>query len=144
MDVGCASGYYSLRLDRRGAEVRAIDIHKERIGQTRFAAKIWGVSIKHGVLDLYDLPPKPKYDIVLLLAVLHHVKEQEKAIDIVSNLCKETLFLEGPRHERLVPYLKNYFSDVRVGYPMQGSLEPPFRWPLTKSDRAILICRGRL
>lgn len=157
LDIACNNGVYSLEFARRGAFVRGIDIHKEGHRMAKFVRAVYGLEerIDFVLMDLFDLPEKPQYDIVLMLAVIHHLwskadgtgytpeaykGRQRKALDIASSRCREMLILESPKLEEWVPYLKEKWGDVIVEYPTRGGLDPDDSRPLYVCDRPIVIC----
>lgn len=145
LDVGCNNGFYCLKMAQRGALVTGIDVTKKHLDKARFAVKVYGYDKTEEVLlrekDLFDLYVSSRFDIVLCLAVIHHLPgREEEAIDIVANATKETMILEGPGIQSHIGYVRNYFDKVVETYPFQGSLEAFGQFPLKKSNRGILIC----
>jgi len=109
LDVGCAEGLYSFECERRGAEVVAID-NLERmkrpdekqyawVGNRGFevAKAILGSNVKFINMDVCDIDPSEmgKFDIVLLLGVLYHLKNPMLALEKLSEVTKEQLIIES-------------------------------------------------
>lgn len=87
LDIGCNAGFYSFELARRGAEVVAIDPDPHYLRQARWAADQMGVEDQvhfeeAGVYDLYA--SGSRYDIVLFMGVLYHLRHPLLALDIVA------------------------------------------------------------
>lgn len=72
LDGGCAEGYLSRELARRGASVSGVDICAPLVNAAMDAADEEGLNITYGVANLADLPaPDGRYDVV----VLNHVAQ---------------------------------------------------------------------
>ncbi len=85
LDIGCNAGYYSLELKRRGAErVVGIDNDEGYLAQARFAAEVSGVEIEFRKLSVYDVAALgERFDIVLFLGVLYHLRHPLLALDLL-------------------------------------------------------------
>jgi tRNA (mo5U34)-methyltransferase len=103
LDVGCNAGFYSVELARRGAQVTAIDSNAHYLEQARWAAPQFGVAdkIEFRLQQVYDLAhEKQRYDLVLFLGVLYHLRYPLLGLDIVSRktkhlLCLQTMTMPG-------------------------------------------------
>lgn len=95
LDIGCADGYFSFECARRGATVVAIDQAKDRIKRAEWAAKqlrLDAIEFRHsGVAQIDD--SFGRFDIVLMLAVLYHLRDPLSCLERVATVCGE-LFLE--------------------------------------------------
>jgi tRNA (mo5U34)-methyltransferase len=85
LDVGCNAGFYSIEMKRRGAErVVGIDFDERYLEQARFAAQVKGVEIEFQRLSVYDLAELgERFDIVLFMGVLYHLRHPLLALDII-------------------------------------------------------------
>jgi tRNA (mo5U34)-methyltransferase len=87
LDIGCNAGYYSFQLAARGARVLAIDHDEHYLEQGRWAARLLD---PHGLVEfrrmgVYDLASLPdRFDLVLFLGVLYHLRHPQLALDIVA------------------------------------------------------------
>jgi 2-polyprenyl-3-methyl-5-hydroxy-6-metoxy-1,4-benzoquinol methylase len=95
LDVGCYYGFFLHDAIRRGA-TRAVGIESDpersRIAST--LGRLW-----HGKIDVHeglleDLELAEKFDVVLFLNVLHHVKDPVPVIRKLAGLCRGTLIVE--------------------------------------------------
>lgn len=98
LDIGCNAGFYSLELARRGADVTAYDIDEHYLAQARWAASVYELSHRvhfeqRGVYELSD--STRRWDIVLFLGVLYHLRYPLLGLDIVSRCVKKTLILQS-------------------------------------------------
>ncbi len=85
LDIGCNGGYYSLEMKRRGADrVVAIDSSDGYLAQARFAAEVSGLDIEFRQLSVYDAAVLgEKFDIVLFMGVLYHLRHPLLALDLL-------------------------------------------------------------
>jgi tRNA (mo5U34)-methyltransferase len=89
LDIGAWDGWFSFEMERRGADVVAVDntesdnflwLHRELKSK-----------IDYRILDVYELTPETvgRFDIVLFLGVLYHLKHPLLALERICNLTKE-------------------------------------------------------
>ena len=83
LDIGCASGYYSVAFARAGGYATGVDISKASVRIAQRRAEAEGVADRceflHG--DMRSLPIDDRlYDAVVMVEVLEHVREQEDAV----------------------------------------------------------------
>lgn len=85
LDIGCNGGFYSIEMKRRGADkVVAIDFDEEYLAQARFAAEILRVDIEFRQLSVYEVAELgEKFDLVLFLGVLYHLRHPLLALDLI-------------------------------------------------------------
>jgi tRNA (mo5U34)-methyltransferase len=85
LDIGCNAGFYSLEMKRRGADrVVAIDSDPKYLAQARFAAEVSGLDIEFRQLSVYEVAQlNQKFDIVLFLGVLYHLRHPLLALDLL-------------------------------------------------------------
>ncbi|MGQ9425472.1 TIGR04290 family methyltransferase [Gilvimarinus sp. F26214L] len=103
LDIGCNAGFYSLELARRGADVTGIDSNPHYLKQARWAAEKFGLKnkIEFRQQQVYDLGhSNERYDLVLFLGVLYHLRYPLLALDIVCSrtkhlLCLQTMTMPG-------------------------------------------------
>jgi tRNA (mo5U34)-methyltransferase len=103
LDIGCNAGFYSIELARRGADVVAIDIDEHYLKQARWARGRFGLDHKielrqASVYALHTL--ERRFDVVLFMGVLYHLRHPLLALDIVSRrvggkLVFQTMTLPG-------------------------------------------------
>jgi tRNA (mo5U34)-methyltransferase len=125
LDVGCNAGFYSFALARRGASVVAIDADEHYLRQARWAAEQYGLSgrIAFERLQVYDLGRRAeRFDLVLFLGVLYHLRHPLLALDLLASLVDRLLVLQA----LTVP------GEGAVGVPRDLSIE----------DRAALLEPG--
>ncbi len=88
LELGCGSGWLTLAMARRGADVQGLDIADEAlaVGRARYvevAREVAGrVTYEHADLNRLQLPPD-RYDLVVAHGVLHHLIAIAPLIDQV-------------------------------------------------------------
>lgn len=108
LDIGAWDGFYSFECEKRGAEVLAIDnlnrmkrpneIEYASLGNLGFetARDILGSKVDFMDMDVYDLDPDGvgRFDIVLFLGVLYHLKHPVLALEKIGAVAKDVLYIE--------------------------------------------------
>src|SRR3954465_3965968 len=95
LDIGCNGGFYSIEMKRRGADrVVAIDFDERYLAQARFAAEVCEVDIEFHQLSVYDVAKLgEKFDIVLFMGVLYHLRHPLLAIDLIHEHAARDLLI---------------------------------------------------
>ena len=85
LDIGCNAGFYAIEMKRRGADrVVAIDSDPRYLAQARLAAQVTGVDIEFHEMSVYQLPVlEERFDVVLFMGVLYHLRYPLLALDIL-------------------------------------------------------------
>lgn len=86
LDIGCNGGFYAMEMKRRGAaHVLGIDEDEAYLAQARFAAEVEGLAIEYRHMSVYDVGALGRrFDIVLFMGVLYHLRHPLLALDLVS------------------------------------------------------------
>ena len=95
LDIGCNAGFYSMEMKRRGAaRVVGIDSDDEYLEQARFAANVKDLDIEFRRLSVYDVGALcEKFDVVLFLGVLYHLRHPLLALDLIYEHVADDLLL---------------------------------------------------
>jgi tRNA (mo5U34)-methyltransferase len=95
LDIGCNAGFYAIEMKRRGAaRVLGIDHDMDYLKQARFAAEITSLDIEFGQLSVYDVGVLgERFDVVLFLGVLYHLRHPLLALDLIREHVVEELFV---------------------------------------------------
>jgi len=97
LDIGCSEGFYSYEFETRGAsKILAIDKHPDACRKFRLIHQLRDSQVEFREIDFFDLDRKEigQHDIVLFLAVFHHVRHPLLAIDRLYDLTAEVTFIE--------------------------------------------------
>jgi tRNA (mo5U34)-methyltransferase len=103
LDIGCNAGFYSFQLAARGARVLAIDHDEHYLEQGRWAAALLDPEgrVEFRRMQVYDLADvRERFDLVLFLGVLYHLRHPQLALDLVADrvggrLIFQTLTMPG-------------------------------------------------
>ncbi|MFL6516054.1 MAG: TIGR04290 family methyltransferase [Chthoniobacterales bacterium] len=119
LDIGCNGGFYSIEMKRRGAaRVLGIDFDERYLAQARFAADSLGVDIEFQQLSVYDVHHLgEKFDIVLFMGVLYHLRHPLLALDLIHEHVARDLFIfqSMQRGSEEVPPLKDDYDFWETG-----------------------------
>ncbi len=97
LDVGCNAGFYTFELARRGANVLAVDHDPHYLAQAEWAAHQLGLTAAVDLrqLDVYQIDQiEGRFDLVLFLGVLYHLRYPLLALDLVADRVGRTLVLQ--------------------------------------------------
>jgi tRNA (mo5U34)-methyltransferase len=134
LDVGTWDGFWAFEMERRGAEVVALDIDDERDldypprrrpktfpegprGEGfRIAHEVLGSKVERVNLNIYNATPEEigTFDLVFCGSVLIHVRDQLLALERIAGLCADTFISaeEYDRRAQLVPFpVSRYLAD---------------------------------
>jgi len=126
LDVGTWDGFWAFEMERRGAEVVALDLDDERDldwpprrrpaefpsaprgAGFRLAHEILDSSVERLDLSIYDAKPEEigTFDLVFGGSVLIHLRDQLRAIERIAALCTGT-FVSAEEYDRaagMVPF----------------------------------------
>ena len=95
LDIGAWDGWFSFEMERRGANVVAVDaVQSEKF---LYARELLGSKVEYRISDVYDLHPREfgMFDIVLFLGVLYHVKNPVLALERVCALSRDLVCVES-------------------------------------------------
>jgi tRNA (mo5U34)-methyltransferase len=99
LDVGARDGFFSFELERRGARVVAVDYAPPEITGFAVASSILGSHVEYHTENVYKLDPERhgRFDLVLFLGVIYHLRNPLAALDALRSVCNEgaDLFVES-------------------------------------------------
>jgi len=133
LDVGTWDGFWAFEMERRGAEVVALDIDDERDldypprrrpktfpeeprGKGfRIAHEIYGSKVERVNLNIYDATPEElgTFDLIFCGSVLIHLRDQLLALERIANLCRGT-FISAEEYDRLAQLIPVPMSRYRA------------------------------
>jgi tRNA (mo5U34)-methyltransferase len=124
LDIGPWDGYYTFEMERRGAQVVAID--RVDLNTFRELHRALNSQASYLRLDVYELDPAEigTFDIVLCLGVLYHLKHPllalEKICAVTRHVCIiDTFVIDGEAWQQGVrpplPYVEFYETDELAG-----------------------------
>lgn len=96
LDLGGNSGYFSIQMKLRGAaRCVLVDPYREFLKQAEFAAGQFGVELEMVCEDahVYCLTTEERFDYVLFLGLLYHLKYPGLVLDRAAEMTKERLYM---------------------------------------------------
>ena len=121
MDLGCATGRYSLPLAEEGHRITAVDLVNYHLGILRQKAErqgITNITVKKGdALNLSKFPEN-RYDIILCLGPMYHVFSEEDKVRVLQE-CRRLLKPEGTL---FTAYCMNEFGVILYAF-REGQLK---------------------
>lgn len=95
LDIGAWDGWFSFEMEKRGAQVLAIDSAEHT--QFRVARDLLGSKVDYQIADICRLSSKDigRFDIVLFFGVLYHLKHPLLALETVCDLSTDMAFVES-------------------------------------------------
>jgi tRNA (mo5U34)-methyltransferase len=156
LDVGTFEGFWAFEMERRGAEVTAIDVDRiqdldwpprlrldedGRRGEGfQLAREALGSAVERVGLSIYDAVPERlggTFDLVFCGSVLIHLRDPMLALERMAALCHGQLILaeEYSRRLELLPFLK--------AAEFRGEMPWSVWWrPSTRTWQAMVRCAG--
>jgi tRNA (mo5U34)-methyltransferase len=163
LDVGAQDGFFAFELERRGAEVVALDLdrpeeldwprHLRQVGPERrgggfpladenafaVAAKALDSAVERVPLSVYDATPERlgHFDLVFAGSMHVHLRDPVRALERMADLCRGSLVFADARSRRLdwIPFLNL----------VEFSGESPWMtwWiPTSRATAAMIRCAG--
>jgi tRNA (mo5U34)-methyltransferase len=162
LDLGTRDGFFAFELERRGAEVVAVDYMAMSDSGFAVAAELLGSRVTYLQRNLYELTAAElgTFDIVLFLGLLYHLPDPLGALRVVRNLTRqrmylETLVLDFGREMDELPMMRffagsswagdptNYWGpNVRCVEEMLGETEFAARRVVRLGDRCVFACEA--
>jgi tRNA (mo5U34)-methyltransferase len=121
LDLGARDGYFAFELERRGADVTAVDYAPPESTGFRVASRLLGSRVPYLHENVYNLRAETlgTFDLVLCLGVLYHLPDPIRALRILRSLSRsrmllETLILDDdlPRM-RSIPLMRFFPGDTK-------------------------------
>ena len=109
LDIGCGGGLLSEPMSRLGAEVMGIDASDKNIEIAKFHAKKDNLNIKYLCASPEQLNTSTKFDVILNMEIVEHVKD----VDFFLQSCSKLLRKNGIMFVATInKTLKSYFFAI--------------------------------
>jgi len=97
LDLGARDGFFTFEMERRGADVTAVDYLPDTTTGFRVCADLLGSKAKFVHANIYDLGPDEfgTFDIVLFLGLIYHLPDPLEALHRVRSVSRGRLCLES-------------------------------------------------
>lgn len=118
LDIGCNSGFFSFEMKKRkAARVVGTDIMPHCLAQARFLSHWFDLPIELRQVDAYNVDTLGEFDFIIFIGVLYHLKHPLYALEKVSAICKDTVYLHSLLHgEGNYETLDNYKFEDRKSF----------------------------
>jgi len=136
LDVGCNAGFYTFELAKRGAHVLGIDVNPHYLKQALWARDQFTMreQVRFEQMQVYDLAKTDeRFDLVLFLGVLYHLRYPLLGLDIVSQRVDRLMLFQTltmPGEEAFEQTHDRDFSHrdlmLNPGWPKMAFLEHGF------------------
>jgi len=95
LDVGAWTGWCSFEMERRGAQVVAVDCVE--FEEFREAHRMLGSHVDYRILDVDELTPESVglFDFVLFFGVLYHLRNPLLGLEKICAITRDTAFVES-------------------------------------------------
>jgi SAM-dependent methyltransferase len=97
LEIGCGEGELSIRMARRGLQVRACDMAPEVILEARRRAQSSGTRVNFWSQRLEDMAGTQPAPLVVCCEVLEHLDDPEAGLDVLVELAEPWLLCSVPR-----------------------------------------------
>jgi len=98
LDVGCSSGFFSLKAKELGAaSVLGVDSGEQvgAIEQARYASEVLGLPATFEAISAYDLARLDgRFDTVFFMGVFYHLRHPLVALEAIRSVCTGSLILQ--------------------------------------------------
>jgi tRNA (mo5U34)-methyltransferase len=162
LDLGTRDGFFAFELERRGAEVVAVDYMPSTDSGFAVASALLGSRVTYLQRNLYQLTASElgTFDLVLFLGLLYHLPDPLGALRIVRSLTRqrmylETLVLDFGADTAALPLMRffagsswagdptNYWGpNIRCVEDMLGEAEFTATRVVPWGDRALFACEA--
>ena len=140
LDIGCGGGLLSEPMSRLGASVTGIDASKKNIEIAKLHSKTNKLKINYMCASPETLKTKIKFDVILNMEIIEHVKDIDLFIKESSNLLKKNgLMFIATLNKTLKSYL---FAIVGAEYILNWLPIGTHDWnKFVKPENIIKICK---
>jgi tRNA (mo5U34)-methyltransferase len=138
LDIGAWDGWFSFECERRGAEVVATDCVE--LDTFLEARELLGSRVEYLALDVGELSSRRvgRFDIVLFLGVLYHLRHPLLGLEKVLELCTDTALIESfviAPEARPIPAVMEFYERAELG----GQID---NWCGPSPECLLALCRS--
>jgi tRNA (mo5U34)-methyltransferase len=136
LEIGCNAGFYAFEMKKRGAgRVVGIDTDQHYLRQAEFVREVLQLEVEFFHLSVYDVGElQEKFDLVLFLGVLYHLRYPLLALDLVRRhstrdlLVVQSMLRGSPEVENVADDYSFWDTEVfsQPGYPKMHFVEKAY------------------
>jgi 2-polyprenyl-3-methyl-5-hydroxy-6-metoxy-1,4-benzoquinol methylase len=113
LDLGCGCGYGSNLISLNAKSVDAIDNCREAI---EYAKENWNNdNIKYINSDVIKINKNKKYDVVVALEIIEHIKDYILLLNKLASITKEKIIISVPHSTQPISVSKWHFKHFQIG-----------------------------
>ena len=119
LDIGTRDGFFAFEMERRGADVLAVDYDAHAADGFGVASRLLGSRVPFRQANLYNLDPEEigTFDIVLFLGVLYHLPDPVGALRLIRRLCRGRMYVETFTIDHHLPLPDGTYVDMTERFP---------------------------
>ena len=139
LDIGAWDGWFTFEMERRGAEVTAVDCID--VPQFHQMHAIYGSRAGYRLLDAYDIAPETlgRFDYVLFLGVLYHLKHPLLALERICAVAGDLAIVES----YILPENQDLDASPMLAFYESSELEDrPDNWCAPNLACLLSMCRA--
>lgn len=151
LDIGSANGFFCFEAERRGAgRVVGIELKDKRFQHALVLKQLLRSKVEFLQLDILTNEADEKFDYVLFLNVLHHLKEPMHALRKLASITNQKLIIEiptltDPKFRQSLPFFEAILTPLLNRLPLIGvssllnsSIDQTFVFSPSALQRALL------
>ena len=137
LDLGCGDGTLAVEIEKFNSKVIAVDLSESMVTKTKEKG------IKASVMSATELSFEDEFDAVFSNAVLHWVKEDDKAIKKISKALKNKgRFIAEFGGYGNIKYLTDAMQEVFQKHDDFGDFNNPWNFPKESRYKKLLEANG--
>jgi len=137
LDLGCGDGTLAVEIEKFNSKVTAVDLSESMVAKTKEKG------IQASVMSATELIFEDEFDAVFSNAVLHWVKEDDKAIKKISKALKNTgRFVAEFGGYGNIKYLTDAMQEVFQKHDDFGDFNNPWNFPTDSRYKKLLEANG--
>ncbi len=137
LDLGCGDGMLAVEIEKSGAIVRAVDLSEDMVKKAQKRG------VKASVMSAEDLAFEDEFDAIFSNAVLHWVKNKDRAIkNIANSLKKRGRFVAEFGGYGNIRSLTDAMADVFSRHKEFGAFNNPWYFPKDMTYKELLENNG--
>jgi len=95
LDIGCGPGFFCFALEKMGfRDVVGTEVKSDRFGAACAVKEVTGSRCRFLLRDVFANPLQTSFDTVLMLNVLHHLRDPIAALEHAASMCRKRLIVE--------------------------------------------------
>lgn len=140
IDLGGNCGSVGIELAKRGARVTVLELGGKFIEQGRWMSDYFSTPVEFVQGEIYQLPELGRFDFVLFLGLIYHLRHPFLALDMVRNATTERLVFSS----RINPSTHRVWSAGNVVTSPRAGGESAYNWwlPSTTAVEGSLEAYG--